>query len=337
MLQGRRSGLWGALAPALYAVSGSPWLFGPRATVPPVGLIHAHFAPDASYALPFAKWLGVPLVATFHGWDVTVPDAWFLREPSVTTAHYVVRREALKQGGAAFIAVSDFIKSRLLAMGFPAERVVRSYIGVDIRKFAPASGPLAERYILSTARHRRQKGIDTLLKAFARIASRFPDVSLVQVGTGTRTSELHALADRLGLGRRVRFLGAQSHDAVLALTQRATVVALTSQTPPSGQQEALGIVLNEAGACCVPVVGTRHGGIPEAIRDGETGFITEEYDDAAIATALAALLEDRALAEQMGRRGREFVCDVFNLQTQTASLEQLYDRATRQEGRSATA
>jgi glycosyltransferase involved in cell wall biosynthesis len=323
---GTGRGARGAVARALYAVTATPQLFGPAHQLPRVALMHAHFAPDAAYALDLARWLGVPLVATFHGWDVTVRDIWLLREPSLTIARYLLRRRALRRRGAAFIAVSDYIKTRLLALGYPPERVVRLYIGVDVDKFAPVPGPPGERYILSTARHRVQKGIDTLLRAFARIAPRFPDVSLVQVGTGSQTPALHQLAADLGIASRVRFLGAQSHDVVRALTQRATVVALTSQTPPSGQQEALGLVLCEASACGVPVVGTRHGGIPEAIVDGETGYLADERDDRAIAEAIAGLLNDPGRAAEMGRRGRAFVADVFNLRTQTDALERLYDR-----------
>ncbi len=326
VIGGSDAGARGKALRTVYAVTGASRLFGPASRLPRLALLHAHFAPDATYALRLARRLDVPLVSTFHGWDVTVRDEWLLREPSLTIAHYLVRRRALKRDGAAFIAVSDYIKSRLLDHGFPAERVVRLYIGVDIDKFVPVPGPSSERYILSTARHRMQKGIDTLLRAFARVAPRFPDVALVQVGTGEETAALQRLAAELGVASRVRFLGAQPHDAVLALTQRATVVALTSQTPPSGQQEALGLVLCEASACGVPVIGTRHGGIPEAVRDGETGYVADERDDRAIADALAAVLGDPVRAADMGRRGRAFVAERFNLRTQTAALESLYDR-----------
>jgi colanic acid/amylovoran biosynthesis glycosyltransferase len=319
-------------ARAFYAVSAAPRMFGPRSALPPVSLIHAHFAPDATYAVPLAKWLGVPLIATFHGWDVTVADRAMIREPSLTVAHYLLTRSALRAQGSAFVAVSDYIRDRLLALGYPADRVVRHYIGVDTDKFTPADGERAERFVLNTARHRDQKGIDTLLRAFARIAPRHPGVTLVQVGSGERTEDLRRLTASLGIADRVRFLGAQPHDAVRALTQRATVFALTGQTTDTGQQEALGLVLNEASACAVPVVATRHGGMPEAVRDGETGILADERDDVAIGAALDTLLGNPELAARMGRQGRQFVTEVFNLRTQTAALEHLYDQV-RAEGR----
>ncbi len=304
VIGGRGRNIASRAARISYAISATPRLFGARTTLPRVSLIHAHFAPDATYAVPLAKWLGVPLIATFHGWDVTVADGAMLREPSLTVVHYLLTRAALRAHGSAFVAVSDFIRDRLLALGYPADRVIRHYIGVDIDKFAPppADGERSERYVLNTARHRDQKGIDTLLRAFARIAPRHPDVTLVQVGSGERTADLRRLAAALGIAGRVRFLGAQPHDAVRALTQRATVFALTGQTTDTGQQEALGLVLNEASACAVPVVATRHGGMPEAVRDGETGILTGERDDAAIGSALDTLLGNPELATRMGRQ-----------------------------------
>lgn len=323
---GQARGAPGRLVRAAYVATGSPRLFGPRHAWPPLALVHAHFGPDGTYAAPLARYLGVPLITTFHGWDVTLPANAYLGRLSLTTWRYMARSAALRQHGAAFIAVSDYIRERLLALGYPAERVVRLYVGVDIDRFRPSRDRRSERFILSVARHTAQKGIDTLIRAFARISHRFRDVELIQVGTGPLTPALHQLAERHGVADRVRFAGALPHDGVHALMARASVVALTSQTPPNGQQEALGLVLNEAGACAVPVVATRHGGIPEAVRHGETGLLADERDDRAIADALETILSDSALALRMGECGRAFVGDVFNLRSQTAALEDLYER-----------
>lgn len=323
---GRARGPAARAARAAYVATGAPSLFGPRRMRPSFTLLHAHFGPDATYALPLADSLGVPLVTTFHGWDATLPLRSYLGRASLTTWHYVARAAALRRRGAAFIAVSDFIRDRLLALGYPSDRVVRLYVGVDIDRFQPIRQRNTERIILSVARHTEQKGLDTLIRAFARIAPRFRDLELVQVGSGPLTAELQQLTAQLGLADRVRFAGTLSHDEVLPLMARASVVALTSQTPQNGQQEALGLVLNEAGASGVPVVATRHGGMPEAVINGETGLLVPERDEQALADALETILADRDLAARMGARGRALVADVFNLRTQTAALEDLYDR-----------
>lgn len=107
--------------------------------------------------------------------------------------------------------------------------------------------------------------------------------------------------------------------------QQAEAFVLPSQTAADGDSEALGIVFNEASACCVPVVSTWHGGIPEAVLHGETGLLCQERDDTALAEHIDLLLRDRALALRLGRRGREYVCEMFDIRKQTPKLEALYD------------
>jgi glycosyltransferase involved in cell wall biosynthesis len=111
--------------------------------------------------------------------------------------------------------------------------------------------------------------------------------------------------------------------------QRAPIVALTSRSARNGDAEALGLVLNEASACECAIVATEHGGIPEAVRHGETGLLAPENDDGAIAEHINTLLDDAGLARRMGTRGREFVCDSFDIRKQTALLEDVYDSALR--------
>jgi glycosyltransferase involved in cell wall biosynthesis len=326
-LDGRRNTVPARVRRALYSLTAAPGLFGLGDPFPTVALLHAHFGPDGTYALPLAAALRVPLITTFHGWDVTVRPSAMLASPNATIARYLLRRAALRRSGGAFIAVSDYVRDRLLVLGFPPERVIRHYIGVDTQRFVPVpdSDPAGERYVLSVARHAPKKGLDTLLRAFARVAPRFPDVRLVQVGRGRLTADLHALASTLGIASRVEFAGAQPYDRVRELMQHATAVALTSQTAADGDEEALGMVLNEASACGIPIVATRHGGIPEAVLDKETGLLAPERDVSAIGDALATLLQDPGYAKQLGRRGREFVCDAFDIRTQTAALERIYD------------
>lgn len=289
-----------------------------------LGLIHAHFGIDGIYAMALAEKLKIPLLVTFHGYDATLLPTVAWRFGKLMYYQLVWHEAKLKQKSTAVIAVSQFIRQKLLKKGYADSKIIQHYIGVDIEKFTP--GDTAEqRYILCVARHTEKKGIDTLLKAFAQVAHRHPQVSLLQVGRGSTTVALQSLAKSLGIENRVRFLGAQPHEEVLRLMQGAEIFALPSQTADSGDSEALGVVFNEASACAVPVVSTRHGGIPEAVRDGETGFLVPEKEPAALAEKLDILLSDRALGKQMGRRGRELVCEEFNIRKQTKKLEAIYD------------
>ena len=166
------------------------------------------------------------------------------------------------------------------------------------------------------------------MRAFARIAVKHPSVWLIQVGRGELTAELQKLTKQLGIDNRVRFLGAQPHETVLQLMQQAEIFALPSQIAKSGECEGLPIVILEASACGVPVVSTYHSGIPEAVIDGETGFLVSEKDEKSLAEKLDILLSDRALGKKMGQQGRELINERFDIRKQTAKLEAIYDSLT---------
>jgi glycosyltransferase involved in cell wall biosynthesis len=280
--------------------------------------------------MPLARKLRIPLIVTFHGGDCTVTRHSLWLSGKLYNLHFLLREEKLKNEAVLFLAVSDFLRRRLLDKGY-SERKVRTHpIGVDTEKFRPAERVYDEQYILCVGRHVAKKGIDVLLRAFSRLTKKHAALSLLQVGSGPLTGTLRTLARTLGIEAKVRFLGVQPHDRVAELMRGARVFALPSQEAWNGDSEGLGIVFNEASACGIPVVATRHGGIPEAVIDGETGLLVAERDDAALAEKLDMLLSDAALARRMGRRGREYVCEAFDLRKQTRVLELIYDEVAAQ-------
>jgi colanic acid/amylovoran biosynthesis glycosyltransferase len=315
----------GRLRVLLFAATHLAVLMGSTARLRGLSLLHAHFGPDGVCIMPLARKLRIPLIVTFHGGDCTMAPSSLWLSGKLYNYHFLLQEERLKKQAALFLAVSGFLRGRLLDKGYPEEKVKLHYIGVDTERFTPAERVGDERYILCVGRHAAVKGIDVLLRAFSRVAGRHKAVSLIQVGEGSLTGALHRLAHTLGIAGRVRFLGAQPHERIVALMRGATVFSLPSQKAANGESEALGIVFNEASACGVPVVATRHGGIPEAVRDGETGFLVAEGDDIGLAEGLDALLSDASLAGRMGRRGREYACETFDLRRQTRALERIYD------------
>lgn len=316
---------YGVLAEYVYLASRSThWHCLEQGRSP--NLMHAHFGVDGVYALPLADRLGIPLVTTFHGFDILTNMPWWLKHLSIPIAVYLMHLSELKANGAAFIAVSRFVEQALIKAGFPKHRIKQHYIGVDTNKFHPIKREASSaRYVLSVGRHVEVKGIDILLRAFARIKDKHPDVRLLQIGTGPLSSTLASLAEALGLKNRVTFLGMRPHEEVISLIQGADVFALPSVTQNNGRAEALGIVFNEASACAVPIVSTFSGGIPEVVLDGETGLLCQERDDLALSENLDILLQDSDLRTKLGKRGRELVCECFDLERQTHKLEAIYD------------
>jgi len=287
-------------------------------------LIHAHFGVEGVYALPLAKKLNIPLITTFHGFDATCSRLGLLRSKKISWLNYLAFRQQLGRDGAAFICVSNFIRDRLLRIGFPENRLITHYIGVDTDLIKPVTQKKAERIILHVARLVEKKGTAYLLKAFSILQKKGLDAKLVIIGDGPLKQELHALATSLDISHQVEFLGVQPPEQVIAWMQKASLFCLPSIEARSGDSEAMGMVLLEAAACQIPVVATNHGGIPEGVKEGETGFLVAEKNPYALAERLIYLLENESLCEKMGLAAREFVERDFNLKLQTEKLEQIY-------------
>ncbi len=287
-------------------------------------LIHAHFGIDGVYALPIAQRLHVPLVTTFHGYDATLSTAALLTSPA--WANYPLFRRRLAARGDLFLCVSHFIRDRVLAMGFPAERTLLHYTGVDCRAFPLRDPAEATPVILHVARLVEMKGTRYLIEAFAGLAARHPELRLVIVGDGPLRPALTAMSVRLGLADRISFLGARPHAEIAGWMRRAMMLVLPSINTGTGRVEGLGMVLLEAAATGVPVVATDVGGIPEGAEDGVTGILTPERDPAALFRAMLALADDAAMRARMGQAGRNFVERRFDIVRQNHALELHYDR-----------
>ena len=166
-------------------------------------LVHAHFGPDGLRALSLARALGVPLVTTLHGYDVQRSDAALLRSGRLSWVRYGLGKRRLMREGTLFLAVSDALRAQALARGYPAERTLTHYPGVDLPRFGGA-GEREPGLILHVARLVEKKGTAVLLDAMARL----PEARLVIVGDGPLRRAIEAQAR--SLGEQVRFLGALS-------------------------------------------------------------------------------------------------------------------------------
>lgn len=286
-------------------------------------LLHAHYGPNGVRALPIAAHLNVPLIVTFHGFDATATNVRHTKT-WLGFRHYLVTKKKLKKSSALFLAVSKFIRRKLLEQGFPEERVLVHYTGVDTKKFQPASaeaGPV----ILFVGRLEPIKGPDFLIKAAAAVQRELPEAQLVMIGDGSLRADMEKLA-RQSL-RRYQFLGFRTADEVSEWMNRASVVCVPSITRRSGEEEGFGMACAEAHAVAKPVVAFDVGGISEIVTHGSTGFLAPEGDWQGLAKHLLVLLQDASLRERFGASGRETVLRQFDLEHRTRILEEIYTRA----------
>jgi colanic acid/amylovoran biosynthesis glycosyltransferase len=283
-------------------------------------LVHAHFAPDAVHAIPLATELDLPLLVTLHGYDVT---GWDNSRPPL---HQILRQRGLKQlhqRATLFLCVSEFIRDKAIAAGFPADKLLVHHIGVDVSKFQPSHKAGSSNNVLFVGRLTEKKGCEYLIQAMLQVKKQVPSAQLIVGGDGPLRSSLEQFARKIGVA--VNFTGLLGHDAVRKYMESARVFAFPSVTAPDGDSEGLGMAMLEAQAMGIPVVATRHGGIPEGILDGERGLLCDEFDVAGLAHHIAHLLTNQQLWNKHHHRGPAFVREHFNLLHQTALLEDIYD------------
>ena len=313
--------LIGVAQEAVFKVSGfAPKLYQYVQQLNPV-LIHAQFGLSGALALPWARSLKIPLLVHYRGADATI-NPEHARYSSLNHWIYYRQIEALKRETRLFLTVSKFIRDKLLEQGFPPEKIRPHYHGVDVTQFCPDPAVSRQPVVLFVGRLTEKKGVQYLIEAMAQVQTILPDTELVMIGEGPLRPELETLAAKQL--RRYQFLGVQPQTVVKDWMNRACLLAAPSVTASQGDSEGLPNVVLEAQAMGLPVVSTLHAGIPEAVIDGETGFLSPERDVETLADHSLKLLKDADLRRRFSLKGREHVETHFNRHRQTRVLEQIY-------------
>ncbi|HEY0784756.1 MAG TPA: glycosyltransferase [Acidobacteriaceae bacterium] len=298
----------------------SPGLLGRlRAREP--ALLHAHFALDAAEALPLARSLDLPLVVTLHGYDVMAGD-----EAHGLTRRgrlYLARRRRLWCEARLFLCVSEAIRQRAVQRGFPPDRLRVHAIGIDLQQYAVPEHRRPQPVVLFVGRLIEKKGCIHLLRAMRLVRDTMPGTRLVIVGEGPERARLEAEA-RLIVPETL-FLGLQTAAQVRQWMAVSRVLAVPSITARDGDAEGLPTVVGEAMAMGLPVAAFRSSGIPELLRHGTEGLLSEPGDVAGLARDLLRLCQDEALAQDLSQAGRRRVQQCFEVSAQTALLETMYD------------
>ena len=168
--------------------------------------------------------------------------------------------------------------------------------------------------------HRPQYGPDILLRAMTKVRIQIPDVRLTMAGDGDLTPELKRRCAELGLEANVDFVGLIPNERIYSLLSDHHIMVMPSLA------ESFGVAVLEAGACGRPVIASRVGGVPEVLRDGETGLLVPPGDPTALADAIIRLAGDRELCLQMGKAGRDFVAANYRWEHSLDCMHALYER-----------
>ncbi|MFJ8665778.1 glycosyltransferase family 4 protein [Streptomyces sp. NPDC093600] len=265
------------------------------------------------------------LVATTHG-----HEAGWAQLPG---SRGLLRR--IGEGTDTITYLGEYTRSRIAAALTPAAagRMTQLPPGVDEKTFHPGSGGDAVRerlglsdrpVVVCVSRLVPRKGQDTLIRALPQILRRVPDAVLLIVGGGPYENDLRRLAERTGVAGSVRFTGAVAWEELPAHYGAGDVFAMPCRTRRGGLDvEGLGIVYLEASATGLPVVAGDSGGAPDAVLDGETGWVVRGDAPEESADRIATLLLDPELRARMGERGRAWVEERWRWDLLAERLEKL--------------
>jgi glycosyltransferase involved in cell wall biosynthesis len=274
--------------------------------------LHAHFANYPALAAWIVNRLtGIPYSFTAHAHDLYVYEDGLAR----------------KVAGARFaVAISEFNRDLLLRAGAGPTPVEVVHCGVDPAAYAyrdrsPGAAPAR---LLCVAGLREYKGHRYLLAALAGGDGVSSSARLRLVGDGPLRGELEAAADALGVADRVDFLGALAEGEVARELDEASLFVLPSIVGRDGNTEGIPVALMEALAIGVPTVATRVSGVPELVRDGETGRLAEPGDAASLREAIDGLLADPEGAARMADAGRRLVESEFDVERSAGRLAELF-------------
>jgi colanic acid/amylovoran biosynthesis glycosyltransferase len=257
-----------------------------------------------------------PLVVAFRGADTT----------KYLAAHGARAFRAVFRHGSLFLPVSEEFARRLRALGCPADRLLVHRTGIDVsalqwrtRELAPGD-PLR---VIAVARLVEKKGLGDLVEAVRLLRDRGIPVALDIVGRGPLEAALQLAITQAGLDGAARLRGWQPQQAALAMIDRAHVLAQPSIVAANADEEGIPNVLKEAMALGLPVVATRHAGIPELVEDGVSGWLVPERNAEALAGALERLYRHPETWRRMGAAGRAVVERDYDIRRLNDRLEQL--------------
>ena len=287
----------------------------------PYDIIHCQFGTIGPAALMFrqAGLLQGKLVTIFRGIDIS---------RHIQEQGEDVYDELFAQGDF-FLANCEFFRRRAIKLGCNPQKIVVHGSGLDCQKFAfqprqfPVDGPVR---IATIGRLVEKKGIEYAIRAVDRIARAYRNLEFCIIGDGPLKGSLQNLIDKLDMNAIVKLLGWKQQQEIIELLNTCHLFVAPSVTAADGNQDAPVNTLKEAMAMGLPVVSTYHGGIPELVEDGVSGFLVPERDADAIATKLIHLIEHPELWHDFGKAGRAQVEAKYDMNKLNDELIEIYQQ-----------
>lgn len=284
-------------------------------------IIHCHFGTNGlkGALLQDVGAIQGKLITTFHGMDVNV----------VPRQYGVDVYKQLFQQGDLYTVNTEFTRQQVIALGCSEDKIFKLPVGFQISQYSFCdrqlnSGEAVK--IITVARLVEKKGIEYAIKAIAKIAEDYPNIIYRIVGDGSLRESLEALVLDLKISDNVKLLGWMTQEQVRQLYDDSHIFILPSVTAADGDREGQALVLQEAQAMGLPILSTLHNGIPEGVLDGKSGFLVPERDVDALAEKLRYLVTNPEVWATMGRQGRAYVEERYNIEQLNEQLVEIYQK-----------
>ncbi len=282
-------------------------------------IVHCQFGTVGFRGMAF-RTMNCPsakLVTIFRGHDISN----FIQE------HGDNIYDSLFKQGDYFLANCEFFKRRVIALGCPAEKIRVHGSGLDYSRFPFRTRQLPEDGVIriaTTGRLVEKKGIEYGIRGVAQALKQYPNMEYTIIGEGLLRPDFEDLICSLGVEDSIKLIGQKSQAELIEILAESHLFIAPSVTAADGNQDAPVNVLKEAMAMGLPVISTVHGGIPELVEDGVSGYLVPERDAEAISARLIDLVEHSERWPEMGRAGRNFVEQNYDLDRLNDALVALY-------------
>src|SRR5213080_1933802 len=282
-------------------------------------LMHIYFGHTGVHLLPFIEQWDKPCVVSFHGADVAHKK---------DIKDYPAKLRRLFNAVPLVFARSQSLADRLIHLGCRPEKLRINRTGIPLKEF-----PFVDRQLPSDGKWRvvqacrliPKKGVATSLRAFAIFKKDNPKAEFFIAGKGPLQPELEMLADGLGILRDVHFVGFLSQRKLLELYASSHLFLHPSEISANQDQEGVPNSVLEAMATGLPVIATRHGGIPEAVTENLNGFLSDERDTESLGRSMVALANSPEIYARFSAAARQAVVENFDQEMTIRELERIYE------------
>lgn len=283
-----------------------------------IDVILVEYGTHAHNLRSLLKVSGLPIIVHFHGYDASIHDV------IARCGNY----KDVFSLASKLVAVSKPMKEMLIELGFNQGNIVHTPCAAN-PSFENIQPKYSKKQFIGIGRFTDKKAPYYTILAFNKVAKKHPDARLLMAGDGVLLNTCKNLVKQFGLENQVEFLGVITPEKYQELLGESLALVQHSITAENGDMEGTPVAIMEASVAGLPVISTKHAGIPDVIEHGVTGLLCEEHDVSAMANNMLRVLNDVTYAQKLGTAGKQYILENFSMQRHIQNLQDVLEEAIR--------